>query len=426
MFFLIFFLLNQSKELEIWARITTQGVKRKIPIVIADFNIEKELIANYSSFAKEVKEIITSDLDFSLYFKICYPEEGKNYSTDEKKVDFKNWRKTGADILISGDLYWKKKRIFLKIRLYELNIQKLITKKEYEYLPETNIRNFAHKISDDLIKILTGNDGICQTKIVFLLKSNKGKELAICDYDGYNFQRLTNDGKLKLSPEWSKKGDKIVYSAYDDHSLKIFFYDFNRKTTRLFYGGKGMAATPTFSPDDKYLSFSFSTNGGMNLALIPVNGGLPKNITFASSVAISPSFSPSGREIVFCSDRSGTPQIYTINIDGTNLNRLTYEGNYNTSPNWSPRGDLIVYVSRTKDNKNQIFLTDINGSFTKQLTFEGNNEDPYFSPDGLHIVFSSNRTGNWEIYTMHYDGSNQRKITNLGDATSPAWSPIFK
>lgn len=426
MSFLFLFLFTQLRELEIWAKITTQGVKRKIPIIIADFNIEKELINTYSSFAQEIKKIITDDLDFSLYFKICYPESNKIFSTDEKKVDFKGWRTTGADILLCGDIFLKKKRIFIKIRLYELNIQKLINKKEYEYSSEINLRHFAHKISDDIIKILTGNDGISQTRIVFLNKSGAGKELMVCDYDGYNLQKLTNDGKLKLSPEWSKKGDKIVYSAYDNNILKIYLYELNTKKTKILYGDKGMAATPTFSPDDKYIAFSMTQEGNMNICLIPSNGGKPQQITYGSSVAVSPAFSPSGKQVVFCSDRSGTPQIYIVNTDGTNLTRLTYEGNYNTSPNWSPKGDLIVYVSRTKNNKNQIFLTDVNGSFIKQLTFEGNNEDPYFSPDGLHIVFSSDRTGSWEIYTMHYDGSCQRKITNLRNATSPAWSPIYK
>ncbi|MEO0118016.1 MAG: hypothetical protein ABIK66_02695, partial [candidate division WOR-3 bacterium] len=340
MFFLLLFLFSQSKELEIWAKITTQGVKRKIPITIADFNIEKELTGNYLSFAQEIKKIIIDDLDFSLYFKICYPENNKTYSTDEKKIDFKGWRTTGADILVCGDVFLKKKKIFVRIRLYELNIQKLIAKKEYEYSLEINLRHFAHKISDDIIKILTGNDGISQTKIVFLSKSGQGKELMICDYDGYNLQKLTKDGKLKLSPEWSKKGDKIVYSAYDNNTLKIYLYELNSKKTKILYGEKGLAATPTFSPDDKYVAFSMSQNGSMNICLIPSQGGKPQKITYTSSVAVSPSFSPSGKQIVFCSDRSGTPQIYIINSDGTNLTRLTYEGNYNTSPNWSPKGDL--------------------------------------------------------------------------------------
>ncbi|MEO0097300.1 MAG: Tol-Pal system beta propeller repeat protein TolB [candidate division WOR-3 bacterium] len=426
MLFLVLFLFTQSKELEIWAKITTQGVKRKIPITIADLNIEKELINTYSSFAQEIKKIIINDLDFSLYFKICYAESNKTYSTDEKKIDFKGWRTTGADILICGDIFLKKKKVFVRIKLYELNIQKLIAKKEYEYFSQINLRHLAHKISDDIIKILTGNDGVSQTKIAFLVKKGAGKEIMICDYDGYNLQKLTNDGKLKLSPDWSKKGDKIIYSAYDNNILKIYLYELNTQKTKLLYGDKGMSATPTFSSDDKYIAFSMAQEGNMNICLISSTGGKLQKITYTSSVAVSPSFSPSDKQIVFCSDRSGTPQIYIVNIDGTNLTRLTYEGSYNTSPNWSPKGDLIVYVGRTKNNKNQIFLTDVNGSFTKQLTFEGNNEDPYFSSDGLHIVFSSDRTGSWEIYTMHYDGSNQKKITNLGNATSPTWSPIYK
>ena len=43
------------------------------------------------------------------------------------------------------------------------------------------------------------------------------------------------------------------------------------------------------------------------------------------------------------------------------------------------------------------------------------------------IAFSSDRDGNWEIYVMDADGSNQRRLTNnRRDDRSPSWSPDGK
>ena len=36
---------------------------------------------------------------------------------------------------------------------------------------------------------------------------------------------------------------------------------------------------------------------------------------------------------------------------------------------------------------------------------------PMESPDGSKIVFQSNRSGNWEIYTMKTDGSELKQLT---------------
>ncbi len=50
--------------------------------------------------------------------------------------------------------------------------------------------------------------------------------------------------------------------------------------------------------------------------------------------------------------------------------------------------------------------------------------NPVWSPDGSRIAFYSNRDGNFEIYTIHPDGTNLRRLTHsdAGDGEM-TWSP---
>jgi len=64
------------------------------------------------------------------------------------------------------------------------------------------------------------------------------------------------------------------------------------------------------------------------------------------------------------------------------------------------------------------------GSDAVQLTADaGNNYGPQWSPDGSTILFSSDRTGDFDVWVMDADGRNQRAITDHpADDDFPVWS----
>jgi serine/threonine-protein kinase len=94
------------------------------------------------------------------------------------------------------------------------------------------------------------------------------------------------------------------------------------------------------------------------------------------------------------------------------------------APTPIPTQNKIVFQSN-RDGDFEIFIMNSDGSNQVQLT--NNNVDdnyPAVSPDGSQIAFQSYRDGNWELYAMNVDGSAPRRLTNNpAEDRLPTWSP---
>ncbi|MEO0078030.1 MAG: Tol-Pal system beta propeller repeat protein TolB [candidate division WOR-3 bacterium] len=412
---------------ELWLKLTFTGSRKLLDVVIAQFKVTSGAPAELAGRVTDIRAVFEADLRFSLYFRLEEPDSGRqfSFSTDERRPDLKGWATTGAQILVCGDLVARRTGHQLELRLYDLETARLIARKAYPL--SERWRRLAHEMADDVIKLLTGEDGVSCTRICFSQRLGpETKELAVVDYDGAELNQLTGSGGLKLYPDWSPKGNHIAYCAYGRNSLNIYSLELGTHRTTTLAEREGLSTTPAWSPDGRTVAASLTFGGQSELCLMDASGKNIRRLTTGRSIDISPSWSPNGRQLAFVSDRTGTPQVYIINSDGTDLRRVTFEGSYNTSPAWSPKGDLIAFVQRQPDGTNQICVTNILGDTYMRLTHRGNNEEPSWSPDGLHITFASTRTGVSEIYTMDWNGANQRQITKTGGAFSPTWSPRLR
>jgi TolB protein len=92
-------------------------------------------------------------------------------------------------------------------------------------------------------------------------------------------------------------------------------------------------------------------------------------------------------------------------------------------PHWPDK--LIAFVS-SRDGNWEIYVMNADGSNQRNLTqnpsYDG---DPTWSPDGERIAFISARTGKAEVFVMNADGSNLTRLTDDPEAvwSSLSWAP---
>lgn len=390
---------------EVYLRLTDYG-GGKISLVVEKFIVDDKSPSTPLTI-RNIENIIKDDLEYSLYFDLFSDTTWLGASENQGVVV--RGRGTQAQLIITLEDYATHEKI-----------------SEKSYGISKNERETAHMISDDVVELLTGEKGIASTKIAFSYKASDGKELAMIDYDGYTFVPLTKNERFNLFPAWAPDGKRILFSTHADDRLNIYLFDLTERKIRTISSFRGLNFAPCWSPDASKICLSLTKDGNSEIYLLDLKNKNLNRLTYNRAIDTSPAFSPNSREIAFVSDRTGNPQIYIMDIHGGNVRRLTYHGNYNTSPSWSPRGDIIAYVSREDDNSQQIYVTDPYDFSPIRLTYDGNSEEPSWSPDGLHIVFSSNRSGQYELYTMNWDGSRQRRLTNGITATAPDWSPNFR
>ena len=83
-----------------------------------------------------------------------------------------------------------------------------------------------------------------------------------------------------------------------------------------------------------------------------------------------------------------------------------------------------------KELQSNIYIFDIAGETKTQLTLEGDNSHPLWTPDGKQVVFRCRREGqeNWSLLRAPADGIGEAELLHLGPfALAPcSWTPDGK
>mgnify|MGYP000380216921 CR=1 FL=1 len=422
---LIICLFGTNRAQDVWLSISDVGAERIRIAVMPFFPRVESPTEEDLEMGRKISEIIYDDLAFSPFFTLLESQFFPQTIQDEDDIAPFQWVSMGIQAIVLGSFKVSGAKLKVDARLFSVSSSKRMYRRKLEEKP-AQLRRIAHAISDDVVKALTGEEGIAQTQIAFISNRTGHKELYICDYDGYYSNRITYTNSLIFTPDWSPDGFQVSFTSYSSGNANLYAYDILSREQTILSDLPGLNVAGAWSPDGRRLAFVSTRDGNSEIYVMDVRTKSLKRITFNDAIDTSPSWSPNGRNIAFCSDRSGTPQIYIMDEEGGNVHRLTFEGSFNDQPSWSPRGDIIAFASRTR-GQFDIAIIDPTGGNLTYLTSIGNNEHPDWAPDGYHIVFCSDRLGRYQLYAMLWDGTQIRRITNsISDNISPAWSSRYR
>ncbi len=409
----------------------TRSKFQKIPIWVMEFSPVQQNQKITEGEQGQVRSILKDDLTRSQVFAVLDLPSAKGEFFENKcvslsptleshfqKVTVSTWGRLGIGGTANGT-----EGLIFDACAFDLGHQDVLTGKRYFSLKtkDTLVRLMAHRWADELVYRYTGEQGIARTKIAFVGEKDNGRELFVMDYDGYDPQQVTADGYLNLMPTWSPDRKSLIYTGYRDRKQQIMRRD-------LATGREDVLVSPatTFAPDGKSITYAEAQEGNSDIYQIELDSRSTKQLTSHHSADLSPSWSPDGRHLAFTSDRGGRPQIYIMDADGSKVRRVTYDGDYNAAPAWSPKGDWIVYVCRVPGEGFKLCRISPDGEQRFQITSGKSIDDsPSWAPNGRHLVFSSIRRGDSQLYIITSDGAGLEKISSVGaHLSSPSWSPF--
>jgi Tol biopolymer transport system component len=181
-----------------------------------------------------------------------------------------------------------------------------------------------------------------------------------------------------------------------------------------------------------------STNYSFELFSISPDGSDLKQHTFDAvprRANTSGQFSPDGKYVIFGTYKYGGYKVAIAKSDFSGQRKLTKGPHYTYVGSWSPDSEQIVYSK--VDTKSapyfqgdlEVFVMRIDGTRDTNISnTSGADSSPKWSPNGERILFSSDRTGNSDIYSMDVDGENLKNLTHTPDIDEfgPSWSPDSK
>jgi len=401
----------------------TGGGTRKLNIAVPDFTVVAG--NDTAGLGKQLATIAGSDLTFTNLFSVVAATGTipANNPTALRQ-SWADFAAAGAHAGVHGLLALRGDRVETEMRLYDLTTsdQRLIATRKFE-LPAAQARRLAHKVADEIVLQFTGEAGVADTKLAYVVGPLGSKEIQMADYDGNGALSVTRNGSINLSPVWSPDARSLAFTSFMKGYPDLYrAFPFERRPEQTLAAFIGINSSPSWSPDGRTVAMTLSKDGNPEIYVLTIANGTMRRLTRHAGIDTEPTWSPTGQQIAFISDRNGSPGLYVMDTEGSNIRQLT-SGGFHTQPRWSPKGDTIVYTSR--QGTHDLWAINPDGSNPRRLTTgPGDNQGATWAPNGRHLAFQSNRNGRWQIYTMLADGSEQNPVTRGGgEATSPSWSP---
>ena len=148
-------------------------------------------------------------------------------------------------------------------------------------------------------------------------------------------------------------------------------------------------------------------------------------LTTDQAVDGSPVWSPTGEEVAFPSSRAGNLDIFLRQADGSGeAKALPATPRNEFLTDWSWDGKYLLYWLEDPETGWDLWYLERNedGSAWEPHPFLHtlfNEHAAKFSPDGRHVAYVSDESGEWEVYVQPFPQGGSRSTVSSNGGTQP-------
>ena len=238
---------------------------------------------------------------------------------------------------------------------------------------------------------------------------------------------LSDDGFMTLGPSFSPDGKTVAFLSNkgSDYSATDL-YTIGRDGKDLHHVADDASSRPYYSRDGKRILYARHESADIyksklsDLFVYDVAARKEKRITHKARAA-EPSWSPDEKRLVCILNGDGTHRIATLDADGNNL-KVIYgpqKGVQFYNPQYSPDGSRILFGIFTTGSRDIASIAADGSDFRYELRTDSDERDARYAPEG-RVIFASDRSGIFNIYSMDLQTKETRQITDvIGGAFKP-------
>ena len=184
--------------------------------------------------------------------------------------------------------------------------------------------------------------------------------------------------------------------------------------------------SPRFSPDGATISYiRHIGRTEQELRLVPFRGGPPRSLISEAKRITGQDWDRQGKSIVFASDRTGEFRLWRVlvGVSSPAPGALDIFSEYPMDISIARHAPVLVYSFEAEDR--DIWRLDLKEKrWERLIASSAQDASPQYSPDGSHICFRSNRSGEDQLWVA--DGNGEHPVQVTKGALSPNfghWSP---
>ena len=207
----------------------------------------------------------------------------------------------------------------------------------------------------------------------------------------------------------------------DEYQLQWF--DRNGKILSTV-GQPGLYSAPAISPDGNRLAVGVLDPhvNSRDLWLFDLKRNTSSRLTFDPTDESNPAWSHDDSQIVFTSTQTGNRDIYEKAASGLGTSQLVFasKDQQKSVDDWSPDDRYVVYDTTSPGS---LWILPLFGDRKPFLFVQGATEarEARFSPNGRYIAYSSNESGNYEVYVQSFPDRSGKWQVSSGGGQHPEW-----